>query len=256
MRIRLSVIVVTLCLLPSPLAMAEGDPPKKTLEAFQKVVTDSDLQGSFLLWAKSRVSKKNGKGATVEETLMRVVNENDKSDTELLSYKKDGKDETEKRKKELEKRKKQLEEKGGDTESPNFSLDFGMRLPSPDNDGLYEFNGSKDENGVTVVEFEPTKVDEDPDTLVKGRLGWDPDTLDPVFIETTPVKNPKFVDELWMRTEFKRAGDRLMMSRNHTKGVGGMLVIKRQFEVEIEIRDYEPPATAASASKANAETKD
>lgn len=247
MKRLLSVIVVTLVPLSASAQSASG-PPAKTLESLGTTIENDDLRGKWTLFARTQISKKNGKTVQTEETLMEIDHSDEQTDTKLIRYTKDGEDKTKERREELEKRQKEVDEKNeGDDDGGSFSLDFGMTFPTAENRDRYEFSEVSEEDGYAVVSFEPRESNpEDADKLVKGRLAWDPRTLDPAFIEIRPYENPKYIDELWMKNEFERVHGRLLLKRNHTKGLGGVLLIKRRFDVLVEVRDYEPPRTVGT----------
>jgi len=221
---------------------AELEVPAETLKAFESFLKREDLEGEYVLYAKSVVSKKNGKGKNTEETVMKIVSRGDDTQTELISHTKNGVDETEKRRKEMEKSKKEAEENGGETKkkSRRMSFDLGMDLPTQSHRDKYDFSPGSGAAALQVARFKPKPKAKDPDKLVTGKLAWDPKSLDPVWIEQTPAKLPRYVEKLWVRTEFQRVGDKITLKSVHTKGVGGILLIKRKFDVLIEIRDYKP----------------
>lgn len=226
-------------------------PPEKALAGIAEVLDISDIDGTYLFYSRVVISKKNGKGKKTEETVVRVRKVGDDNSTELISYKENGVDKTEDRRKEYEKARKELEEKsdGKSTNTTSFKLD--LRAPTPEYRDQYSFSVPEADGDLLVSSFEPQPSAEKQDEMVTGRIAWHPQTGELAWIETVPVHNPKYIDELWLRSEFKRIGGRLLMVKNVTRGMGGFLVMKRRFELEFEVREYEPaPAAAAGGAVA------
>ena len=92
-----------------------------------------------------------------------------------------------------------------------------------------------------MAPFAPTAPGRKKDNMTQGRLAWDPATGDPLWIEARYVDPPTGIKEMLLRFELAREGDLLYLRRTVTQGVGGMLWIKRKFDVEMVISDTPHP---------------
>ncbi len=112
-----------------------------------------------------------------------------------------------------------------------------MRLPLGKDLALFEFGPTRAESGALVASFAPRPSARKEDNITRGTLAWDEASGDPLWLEATFVDPPTGVKELAMRFEIGRQGDVLYLRRTTTKGVGGMLWIKRTFDLEMTITD-------------------
>jgi hypothetical protein len=119
-----------------------------------------------------------------------------------------------------------------------------LKLPSGEEAKLYRFGAPVEEGELIIATFEPLPEHRKEDGMAKGRLAWRRDTLDPAWFEVELVVLPTGVSELFMRFEFARQGDLLYPRLTVTRGAGGILWIKRNFNMQMEISDVTPAPVA------------
>ncbi len=230
----LSVAVVLLLAAPVALAVT---PPAETLvrldRALQLLESD-DFAGSYTLTTRSVVAKPGGKDPETTEMVMTVRHRPGEPDEQrLVRATRNGEDVTDEARTSLDRaEEKRREASDGDDEG---EVSVGLALPEAETFGRYRFVPSPPSGGTLVAAFSPD--DEEADDAVSGRLAWDPASLDPVWIELEPSSMPKHVKRLSTRIELDGTGEGLWPRRTVMEGLGGFLLIKREFRVEVEVTD-------------------
>lgn len=226
-------------------AVAGAVPPEATtrrLEAALESLDKDSFAGSYRLTTRAVVAKPDG--SEREDTLdVMDIRQQRGAEPEVVvvSATENGKDVAAKRREELakqqaardKKKPKEKDEEGG-------SISASMRLPLGKDLALFEFGPTRAEAGVLVAGFAPRPSARKEDSITQGTLAWDEASGDPLWLEATYVDPPTGVKELAMRFEIGRQGDVLYLRRTTTKGVGGMLWIKRTFDLEMTITDLAP----------------
>lgn len=219
---------------------ATSDRLKSALEALEK----GHFAGRYTMTTRAVIAKPDGSNREETSEVARVVQDGSaEPEITLVSSLKDGKDVTAERQKQMaESRARETEKakKAEKTEKDEDGLSASMRLPLGDDAGLFEYGPPRSEGGVLVAPFTPTAQGRKQDNMTEGRLAWDPTTGDPLWIEARYVDPPTGIKEMLLRFELARAGDLLYLRRTVTKGVGGMLWIKRAFDVELVFSEIQP----------------
>jgi len=207
-----------------------------------------DFSGSFNLTSRSLIVKLNGKGpeerlevksffvdrgVTREERLVRLVVNGEEVTNDPNRERPSG----------LQIGTRPRPSDGASSEQHEVEAEY--LLPFDDAD-LYrlEIAAAAD---VTVATFSPVAGAGPRDKLVRGRLAWASDSQEPLWLEFSPVENPKRVEELRLRFEFVRTGE-ARFARQSVRGVGGFLWIKRRFEMETSISDLVPALASCPLS--------
>ena len=114
-----------------------------------------------------------------------------------------------------------------------------MSLPVGDDRADYTFGDTRSEGGVQVASFEPVdgKSRKERTKLSVGVLAWDPVSLDPVWVEFGPDRNPRFISSMDSRLTFTRRGAWIYPDASVVDGVGGFLLYKRRMVFEMAVSD-------------------
>ena len=229
-----------------------AEPPAATLSQLEKALSRSDpetLGRPARATVHAVVSKPNGKAR--EEYLMEtVVHADGTREEKLIRAKKDGRDVTAEKLAEGKNRRKRraagdepqgAPRAGGKKEPGSGKAALGLKFPTGEDRRLFVMGGPKTEGRFLVVAFEPAPGLKD-ENLSRGRIGWNAASGEPAFIEAELVDPPTGLQELHVRGEFAGEGDAIYTSLLKTSGVGGILWIKRRFEITVELKDLTPAA--------------
>ena len=190
------------------------------------------FRGSYTLTIKSFVAKEDGSKKTTSDVEIAVeVSADGVERRHLVRLITDGKNRTEENRKDIEDQSDEGKD-GGDDE--DFLLPFA-------NDATRFIFGFTVNAGVHAEStFEPAPGHEDDDGMTTGKMAWDQATLDPLWIEVDVLKPPKPLRELKVRMEFERVGERVYLTRMVTDGRVKVLLMKRNFHMEMTILDLDP----------------
>lgn len=221
-------------------------PPPETLarldRALQALESD-DFSGSYTLTTRSVVAKPGGRDPEATEMVMAVRHRPGEPDEQrVVRAARNGEDVTHELRANLEREQTKGREEPDADDDDGASV--GIALPGAETLGRYRFVPSPAAAGTVVATFSPD--DAKADDAVSGRLAWDPENLDPLWIEVEPSTMPKHVKRLSTRIELGRDGERLWPRRTVMEGLGGFLLIKREFRVEVEVTDvtFDDPTAA------------
>ena len=188
---------------------------------------DSDFVGTYRITISSVVQKPNGKSR--EENLIEadVTHRSDgETQRSLLKYIEDGTDVTEKKRTKFE---NEEGERGEDDED--------LAEPFGDAADRYHFGAVESRGSTKVVTFEPTPGHEDDEDIARGAIAWDEDSLQPQWLEMEAIHPPKPLKELRLKMEFVEIDDDLFMSHLVTDGLAKILLLKREFHMEMRFDD-------------------
>ncbi len=115
------------------------------------------------------------------------------------------------------------------------SMNLDLSLPLGEDAEHYRFGDPVAEGGLTVATFEPVegKSRKELTDLSVGRIAWDPQTLQPRWVEFSYARNPRMVKSMSSRVEFGQLAGKLVPLSWETEGVGGILVFKRRLKMEM-----------------------
>lgn len=233
---RSSRCVAILVLLVLPALAAEAGIPQEVAERLDTVINPSEpdeFQGSFIMSVATLVQKPNGKSR--EEVVFEAEVENTpdaKQVRRLIRYLENGADVTEKQREEFEKR------DASDTQEDQDDDDLAN--PFGDTAGLYRFGAPEKLESEVVVTFGPALGHEDDDNVATGRLAWDPVTMEPTWMEMTAVRAPKPLKRLAIRVEFRPQGGEIYVSRMVTDGLARVLMMQREFHMDLRFESIRP----------------
>jgi len=230
---------------------ASAGPSEETTRRLEMALRSLDKDtfvGSYRIETHAVVSKPDGSSREDTLEVMKVSSApGGEPEMEIVRATRNGQDITAQRRDEqVKSRAKEAKEKprkAEDKEGGTFSAT--LRLPIGKDLGLFEFGASRQEGGTQVVSFAPRASARDEDNITQGTLAWDTATGDPLWLEARYVDPPTGIKELAMRFELVRQGDILFLRRTTTQGVGGMLWIKRKFDLEMVISDLQPGSPAS-----------
>jgi hypothetical protein len=157
---------------------------------------------------------------------------NGRSSTRLLRYVENGIDVTEDQRAVIE------NIAGPDTSQDGHRSD--LTRPSGDTADRYLFGEPELFGSEVVVDFEPAPGHEDDTDLAEGRLAWDPDTLDPIWMELTAVHPPPPLKQLSVRFEFAKLEDLTVVVRKVTDGLAKVQMMQREFHTDLRFDDLRP----------------
>ncbi len=221
-----------------PAGAARADPPEETLQRLQMALeslADPAQVRAYTLTTVAHHEKPNGKDAHDEKIVARIsVTGKDQTESELLELFHDGEPVSEE---EQRKAQQDRDKKREDEGNEGFELEF--KGPFGEDRQHYTFGETRQAGGLLVATIQPA-AGATVDGLSTGSMAWDPQTLDPVWIEFTPVENPQFVQALTNRLEFGRFSGVLVMKRLVTDGQGGIPGMKRVFHMEVTTSDVQP----------------
>lgn len=227
-------------------ALASGGfaPPVETLDRIAsgwRSLESDGFVGSYTVSSEVEIATMKGTVKHSELVVERVSRSDDGvAERHVISARRDGVDATAEVRAERSTTEASGGESGGEDEGSK-SLSVTVRPPSSDDLAAYRFSEPRPCDGGLVSAFEPAGAETK--TGGSGHLAWDPESLDPLWIELSPAENPKHVKSMTLRLEFERAGDHLYACRTHTQAVGGFLFFKRRFTADITVTDvtFESP---------------
>ncbi len=187
----------------------------------------NDFAGTYRITISSVVQKPNGKSR--EESLIEanVIHRGDgTTQRSLLKYVEDGTDVTEKKRAKFE---SEEGERGEDDED--------LAEPFGDAADRYHFGAVESRGSTKVVTFEPASGHEDDEDIARGAIAWDEDSLQPQWLEMEAIHPPKPLKELRLKMEFVEIDDDLFMSHLVTDGLAKILLLKREFHMEMRFDD-------------------
>jgi len=209
-------------------------PPPEVLERVSGALNALDsrsFRGSYTMSVDSVISKKDGSSKKSTEMEIKVeVDAGAREHRHLLRFISNGKDESKKQRKKIEAEAKDAE-KSDDEQEEDFLL------PTKRTQERFQFGIPVKEAGRVVMEFQPAQGHEKDDGICRGHLAWEETSLDPLWIEADVIKPPKPMREFHLRMEFKRIGDLLVMHRMSTEGRVKILLMKRNFHMEMRFDD-------------------
>lgn len=244
MRFALSILLLLPLLAP---AQALADPPSETLERLDKALKFLSKEGparSATVVFDTEISKPDGtKSEQQSRTVTVSVSDEGEIEHTTLKVVQDGVDVTDDEEaqasfgKPSEEEAEEIESTGD--EEGSFSV--SLTLPIGDDRSDYTFGETREDGAVLVADFRPVegKSRKERTKLSIGRLAWDPETLDPVWLVFVPDRNPRFIQSLKSRMEFTRTGEWLYPERTVIDGVGGVLLYKRRMKLEMTVSDVE-----------------
>jgi hypothetical protein len=235
---RISCTLVIAFLSSVAVASGAGLPPE-VVDQLEKVIafeTGDGFVGSYHLTISTTIQKPNGRSR--EEELIEaeiVLDENGTEKRRLIKYLENGKDVT-------KRRRKKFEGKGWDDDGEgdeDFADPFG---PAADR---YSFGPVQTRGSTRVVSFEPAPGHEEDEDLSQGSIAWDAETFEPLWMEMEATQPPKPLKKLYLRTEFQRIGETLYLTHMETDGLASLLLLKREFHMELTFDDIRPATQSA-----------
>ena len=226
----------------SAIATGSGLPPEVT-DRLENVIAfdeENDFVGAYRVTISSVVQKPNGKSR--EESLIEadVIHRGDGgARRSLLKYIEDGADVTEKNRTKFESEEEGREKDGDDTD---------LADPFGDAADRYRFSAVNSRDSTEVIRFEPARGHEEDEDIARGAIAWDAKSLVPRWLEMEAVHPPKPLKELRFRMEFVEIDDDLYVSQLVTDGLAKILLLKREFHVEIRFDDIHPAAKHAESA--------
>jgi hypothetical protein len=232
-------------------ASAAAGLPKETAQRIDDASfpadSDSGFLGSFVLTTESVVSKANGENRKESSMVFRTVRTSpDAEETVLVRAIEEGEDVTEKRRERFE---EAMERQDDDDRGDDEGEDGGFDLAFPDSENAHRIQIGQPalDGGVMVAEFAMALGHEDDEDASRGRVAWDAESLDPVWIEAEALDPKGPLKEFTLRMEYTRIDGTLWITRLQTQGLAKVLLMKRRFDVDMRLSDL-TPATAADAS--------
>ncbi len=219
-------------------------------------VLDKGFIGSYTMTVRFAIEKPGGKDRRESLRVTSMTRRADgTSEKRLVKLVDDGKDVTEQENAKAAKTaarptataKPHTGERGDGKDTSGDTKSADLRLPSGEDSKFYRFGAPVEEGELTVVTFEPLPEHRKEDGMAQGRLAWRRDTLDPEWLEAELVARPTGVTELFMRFDFARQGNVFYPRLTATRGKGGILWIKRNFDMTMEISGVAPAAAATPA---------
>lgn len=244
---RVALVAVILCAGFS--AAAEKGPPPEVVAGFDDAVmveNAEDFSGSYTSQTVSIVQKPNGKARHDMEVVIEVDRPVEGAEKKkLVSFVRDGEDVSEKHRSDIE---EPADGEGGrdqddDAEQDDGEMDFVP--PWGDDAGRYEFGPVKSDGSTATQSFRPRPDQKDVEGLAVGHLTWNASTLDPVSAELEVSDPPKPLKRLKIVMEFERQGDRIFAVRMVTDGFAKVLLMKREFHVDVNWTGIRPEGSGA-----------
>jgi len=240
-RPRIAVALLLPLVLGGALAAVAGGPPPEVsarLGRALKLLEPGSFVGSYTTTTHSAVSKRDGSDR--EESVLvqhNTVLPDGRREMELVSARKNGKDVTEEERKRFNAEVKRQEKKKKDGKAEKDG-EKEFKLPFEEgNEKNFAFGAPVPEGELLVQAFEAVADHRKDAGMTRGKLAWNPGTLDPAWIEFTFATMPAGVSEFLFRFEFARTGEEVVLRRMVTSGVGGLLWIKRRFSADVEFSD-------------------
>ena len=218
------------------IAAGSGLPPEVADRLENAISFDegNDFVGTYRISISSVVQKPNGKSR--EESLIEadITHRSDgETQRSLLKYIEDGTDVTEKKRNKFE------SEEGGRGKGDDDD-DTDLADPFGDAADRYRFSAAESLGSTKVVTFEPAPGHEDDEDIARGAIAWDEDSLQPRWLEMEAIHPPKPLKALRLKMEFVEIDDDLFMSHLVTDGLAKILLLKREFHMEMRFDDISP----------------
>jgi len=237
---RIGCLIVTAILSSAAVTTGTGLPSEVAdrLESMVSLADTDDFVGSYRMNLASVVQKPNGKAR--KETLIEaeIVNHGDgASRRRLLKFIEDGSDVT-------EKKRAKFEGEDGDRQNDDGEEDDDTNLADPFGNTAdhYRFGAPESRGSTVVMTFEPAPGHEIDEDIARGMIAWDGESLEPRWLEMESLHPPKPLKELRMRLEFDRIDGELFMSRLVTDGLAKILLLTREFHMDLQFDDIRPVA--------------
>ena len=241
-RVRTTTLLITgvtaLCLASNSAAK----PPEETLSALEEALGLFECWGgdcTYTMRFRTEISKTDGSDSQEQVRLMEITYAGGASTTNTLEVIQDGVDVTDD-----EEAQKSFgavstdEDHGADEDKDGEqSMNLDLTLPLGEDAVHYRFGDAVSEGGLMVASFEPVdgKSRKDLTDLSVGRLAWDPQTLEPRWIEFSYARNPRMVISMSSRIGLGQLAGKLVPLSWNSEGVGGILVFKRRLKMEMSI---------------------
>ena len=244
---RFGCLCVTAILSSAAVATGTGLPSEVAdrLESMVSLADTDDFVGSYRMILSSVVQKPNGKAR--KETLIEaeVVNHVDgDSRRRLLKFIEDGSDVTEKKRAKFE-----GEEGGNQKGDGDEDEDTDLANPFGDTADHYRFSAPETRGSTVVITFEPAPGHEDDEDIARGLIAWDGESLEPRWLEMEALHPPKPLKELRVRLEFDRIDGEVFMSRLVTDGLAKVLLLTREFHMDLRFDDIRPASKNGVSSE-------
>ena len=208
------------------------------LESMVSLADTNDFVGSYRMTLSSVVQKPNGKARKENLIEAEVVNHgNGASRLRLLKFIEDGSDVTEKKRTKFER-----EEGGRQKDDGDEDDDMDLAGPFGGTAGHYRFGAPETRGSTVVITFEPAPGHEGDEDIARGIIAWDGESLEPRWLEMEAVHPPKPLKELRMRMEFDRIDGEVFTSRLVTDGLAKVLLLTREFHMDLRFDDIRPAA--------------
>jgi hypothetical protein len=220
------------------IAAGAGLPPKVADRLEHAVSFDDteDFVGTYRITISSVVQKPNGKSrkeSHIEADVSRLGA--GFTQRRLLKYIENGSDVTEEKRTDFE-----GEEGGRPNKKADDDGDQELADPFGSTADHYRFGAPESQGSTVVMAFEPAPDHENDEDIAQGTIAWDAESLDPRWLEIEAVHPPKPLKELRLRMEFEHVDDSVFVSRLETDGLAKILLLKREFHVDISFDDIRP----------------
>ena len=192
-----------------------------------------EFTGSFTMSMVSMVQKPNGRNR--EETSFEAEIENLEDGNQkrkLLKFFENGSDVTESQREKFESRNGSAKKE--DDDDQDFIDPFGQTADR------YRFSDPVAQGSEVVASFEPAEGFEDEPKMARGRVAWNPDTLEPMWLEMEALHAPKPLKQLTIRLEFMTRGEETFVMQMETEGLAKVLLMQREFRVELSFDNLRP----------------
>ncbi len=197
-----------------------------------------DFVGTYRITISSVVQKPNGKSRKESFIEADVAHLGDgTSERRLLKYIENGSDITEKKRTEFE-----GEEGGRSNKNETDDGDEDLADPFGPTADHYRFGPPETRGSTVIMAFEPAPGHEKDEDIARGTIAWDGESLEPRWLEIEAVHPPKPLRELRLRMEFDLVNDEVFVSGLETDGLAKILLLKREFHVDIRFDDIRPAA--------------
>ena len=230
---------VAIAILSAVAVATEAGLPPEVADRLENAVSFDDTEkfkGTYRITISSVVQKPNGKSrkdSLIEADVARLGDGTTRR--HLLKYIENGSDITEEKRTEFE-----GEEGGRPNKKSSDDSDEELADPFGSTADHYRFGPPETRGSTVVMAFEPAPGHENDEDIGRGSIAWGAGSLAPRWLEVEAVHPPKPLKELRLRMEFDLVDDDLYMSRLETDGLAKILLLKREFHVDISFDDIRP----------------